>query len=553
MLQNGRLIPVLVVVGVLASGLALMAGANSSTTGGDRVEKSVFGPPPSQPVAAAKNIMPVAYQQLTKRNLEIVLPDGLPISVRLKPEKEESFSNLKNEKWVHDFELEVKNKGTKPIYFLRFSLVPDLNTPPGERALGLVAMYGRAELLYPDEPATPQDRPIQPNEKVIVKILDEDATGWDYFVKLEKWPEHKSKPQKATLYFEMLSYGDGTGISSAEEQPFSVPKRDKPRPPSKKPPGEVNYAHPVKRAGPWRKSETESSPCKVLAVEPSSANAVKDNLVSPKTATPLITLTSLTNSAEPFPVCNCNTNCRYVSTQITRDCDNCISNMHAFNENCIQAGSCKLVRENIRRCYVTEGDFKFWVGCPYDIVSTCPTGTPTPTPTPSPTPTPTPTPIPCPFTSAANCPNGVPRDPCTYDTEDVPPDFRTGCPILSVPSLDGLCCIQPCLAQPSPPQCPGGPPTWIAEPTCMWQCPEVGDPDPGGGENCLFDPCCDDPICCGDLCCLDPCCGDPSCGLECFEYCYSACAPFCGVYDIYNEECIYWEWNCDTYCDVYCY
>ena len=225
--------------------------------------------------------------------------------------------------------------------------------------------------------------------------------------------------------------------------------------------------------------------------------------------------------------------------------------MHAINENCIQQGSCKKVYENFRRCYIDN--FRTWLGCPYDIVFSCPTATPTPTPTPSPSPSPTPTPIPCPFTTAENCPNGVPQDPCTHNA-GVPLELQTNCPILYVPTLDGLCCVKQCLSQPSPPQCPGGTPEWLPAPTCIWKCPEVTDPDPDPPDPDFGDdPCLTDPYCCGDVCCQDPCCSDPSCGQQCFEFCYVSCEDYCGVYDIYGEECIYWQSDCDYFCDVYCY
>ena len=86
----------------------------------------------------------------------------------------------------------------------------------------------------------------------------------------------------------------------------------------------------------------------------------------------------------------------------------------------------------------------------------------------------------------------------------------------------------------------------------MWVCPQAPEPDPEDF-SCQFDPCCTDPFCCGDLCCLDPCCSDPFCGQECYEYSYAACVEYCGVYDIYNEECIYQQMDCDYYTDIYCY
>lgn len=154
----------------------------------------------------------------------------LPISIRLVPDKEKGFKDLSNAQWVDDFHLEVTNTGKKPIYFLLFSLVPDLGEPEGARRLSLTVMYGRKQLSFPDEPSTPDDVPIMPNEKAVLRVNDMDLKGWYHFIKVESWPEEKSKPGKATLFFEMLNYGDGTGYSGGDLTPYSVPRREYPRP-----------------------------------------------------------------------------------------------------------------------------------------------------------------------------------------------------------------------------------------------------------------------------------------------------------------------------------
>ena len=299
MLQNARLIPVLVMVGVLASAFALLAGTNPSRRNGDREQKTLFVPPLSEPVAAAKNIVPVAYQQSSRRNLDIWIPKNLPIKVRLRPTKEASFSDLKNEKWVHDFELEVKNTGTKPIYYLRFVLKPELNTPPGERSIALMVQYGRAELFYKDEPATPEDIPIQPNQTVALKVYEDEAKGWDFYVKAQNLSEEKRKPQKATLYFEMLNFGNGSGYSSEEEEPFSVPKRDKPRPSYKQNPGGVNYAHPVKQP-PRRDALEDVSGCQTALTQSTSAHFSLKGIISPGALKTSSLVEALANAPEPI-------------------------------------------------------------------------------------------------------------------------------------------------------------------------------------------------------------------------------------------------------------
>jgi len=53
-----------------------------------------------------------------ERVFENKIPAHIPIKIKIKKEKEESFKDLKNEKWLREFELEVTNTGDKPIYFI---------------------------------------------------------------------------------------------------------------------------------------------------------------------------------------------------------------------------------------------------------------------------------------------------------------------------------------------------------------------------------------------------------------------------------------------------
>src|SRR5688572_7360432 len=54
---------------------------------------------------------------LQERIFENKIPAHIPLKIKIKKEKEESFKDLKNEKWLREFELELTNTGDKPIYF----------------------------------------------------------------------------------------------------------------------------------------------------------------------------------------------------------------------------------------------------------------------------------------------------------------------------------------------------------------------------------------------------------------------------------------------------
>jgi hypothetical protein len=50
-----------------------------------------------------------------ERIFENKVPAHIPIKIKIRKEKEESFKDLKNEKWLGEFELEVTNTGDRPI------------------------------------------------------------------------------------------------------------------------------------------------------------------------------------------------------------------------------------------------------------------------------------------------------------------------------------------------------------------------------------------------------------------------------------------------------
>ena len=56
-------------------------------------------------------LVPSIAQSTEERELEDKIPKHLPIKVKIKKEKEKAFKDLKNEKWLRDFELEITNTG----------------------------------------------------------------------------------------------------------------------------------------------------------------------------------------------------------------------------------------------------------------------------------------------------------------------------------------------------------------------------------------------------------------------------------------------------------
>jgi hypothetical protein len=139
-----------------------------------------------------------------ERVFENAVPKDLPFKIKIKKEKEESYKDLKNEKWLSEFELELTNTGDKPIYFLYLTLISDVRV--GGQRLVFPQVYGRAALGDIVTKAAPNDIPIQPGETYVFKMGEMPA--WEKGV----W-EHRF-PQATRLRAELqsLSFGDGTGF-----------------------------------------------------------------------------------------------------------------------------------------------------------------------------------------------------------------------------------------------------------------------------------------------------------------------------------------------------
>jgi hypothetical protein len=69
-------------------------------------------------VFSFKVFTPSRAQNADERELEDKIPKHVPIKVKIKSEKETSFRDLANPKWIRDFELDITNTSDKPIYFL---------------------------------------------------------------------------------------------------------------------------------------------------------------------------------------------------------------------------------------------------------------------------------------------------------------------------------------------------------------------------------------------------------------------------------------------------
>jgi hypothetical protein len=149
--------------------------------------------------------------QKEERELEDKIPKHLPIKVKVK--------NLNKKHWVREVEVEVKNIGDKPIYYLGFNLQMSEVISETGSVVGVTFRYGRGELgLFENRP-TPEDVPIQPGETYVMKVPEKEMAGWEAARDRRKW----SEPKKFRIKFYLLHHGDGTGFMTSGGLPVPNP------------------------------------------------------------------------------------------------------------------------------------------------------------------------------------------------------------------------------------------------------------------------------------------------------------------------------------------
>lgn len=124
---------------------------------------------------------------MQERVFENKIPTHIPIKIKIKKEKEKSFKDLKNEKWLREFALELTNTGDKPIYFLYITMDTEVKFDGNGPEIVFPLTYGRAELGDIATKATADDVLIKLGETIILAVGSPDA--WEKGVRDKRWPE----------------------------------------------------------------------------------------------------------------------------------------------------------------------------------------------------------------------------------------------------------------------------------------------------------------------------------------------------------------------------
>ncbi len=154
-----------------------------------------------------------------ERVLENTIPKHVPIKLKIKKEKEQSFKDLNNKKWISEYELELTNTGDKPIYYLDLLLVSDVKL--GSNYLVFALAYGRNALGDIVSRALPEDIPIKPGETFVFKIHPSQISAWEKSVRENKHPE----AARLQIKLETLSFGDGTGLFGNSGTAYPPPSK----------------------------------------------------------------------------------------------------------------------------------------------------------------------------------------------------------------------------------------------------------------------------------------------------------------------------------------
>jgi hypothetical protein len=140
------------------------------------------------------------------------------ISSRSIPVGITSVRNLDAPDWIKDVEVEIENRSNRPIYYVRVKLlfpdVPKSTELDGiPRGLVTTVQYGRKEFFaHPGELATPEDVPIRPGERAILRLEPDKQEGLKHYLNRHNVPESVIK--RVRVRIEDVRFGDGSGYRS---------------------------------------------------------------------------------------------------------------------------------------------------------------------------------------------------------------------------------------------------------------------------------------------------------------------------------------------------
>jgi hypothetical protein len=176
-----------------------------------------------------------------EREFKNTIPEHVPVKVKLK--NEQAFKKVDNKNWARDFEIEIKNTSSKPIYFLVMNVHMSDILIAGNPLIFQVR-YGRLELVHLETPLQPEDVPVLPGESITIKISEGYVQGYEQ----NRDAENRPDPKKIALKLQRINFGDGTGIHGSQGSPDSIRRQSQNAPPPKREPSACPPARAVREA-----------------------------------------------------------------------------------------------------------------------------------------------------------------------------------------------------------------------------------------------------------------------------------------------------------------
>lgn len=166
------------------------------------------------PSSIAQSPMQGASPEKKERKIEARLAAHIPIKIKVK--NLDKVKDLRNEDWISDLGVEITNTGTKPIYNVSFVLLVPDDVKADGKDIAIDLIYGRIELANLHEPLSSNDVPILPGETAVIKVPEVILKNW----KIGQAKGRYANPKKLSLWFQGLSFGDGTGFLGPEGTPL---------------------------------------------------------------------------------------------------------------------------------------------------------------------------------------------------------------------------------------------------------------------------------------------------------------------------------------------
>ncbi len=120
-----------------------------------------------------------------------------------------AIRNLESDDWVDELRIDVKNTGTKPIYFIYGHISPT-DDGIGNDEVSVSFFFGKFENLDIKRLAEPTDPHLNPKETFTYSVAETEREG-----ARNQYKRFRHLYNHLVLEIHQISFGDGTGIDGS--------------------------------------------------------------------------------------------------------------------------------------------------------------------------------------------------------------------------------------------------------------------------------------------------------------------------------------------------